>query len=119
MKDLSENDFEIKKGDEFFDMDHVDKALIAVAGLHASSIVFERNEQAGLDVALPSCFKELLYDENNKDSLSFMWKTRQVLDLTAAVDYLDKYTPEEKILAKDKLPAVVDKIYHLSKKSEK
>ncbi|KAL0276414.1 UNVERIFIED_CONTAM: hypothetical protein PYX00_003997 [Menopon gallinae] len=118
LEDLTAENFGMKKESGFFDRDHVEQALKAVAALHAGSVVFERKKQIELDKLLPSCFEEII-NSTKENSPTYMWKGRQILDLTTAVDFLDKYTPEEKKRAKDRLPDVINNIYSLSKKSEK
>lgn len=103
----------------FLDLEHLKVALQGLAALHAASIILEEEESKTLEEIHPDFSKELMYNLDNMTSPTNRWVLKGIKDLQTAVDFLDKYSEEEKKSIKEKLHPMIMNFYPLNHKSKR
>ncbi|KAK6641596.1 hypothetical protein RUM44_013311 [Polyplax serrata] len=117
LDDLTEKGFAMAEGDITLEDTYVKLALKTLARMHASSMLLERIKTKPLATVYPELFREVLYDEAKPRSPTSRWITWQVDDLLLGIDYLDKYTHQQKEYIKANFASAIRRIYPLNKQS--
>lgn len=118
----------------FLDEDYILRCLDSIAAMHASSIIFEEKLKAGeIDTVseegdskklktIGELYENLLFETeatgDKEHPGNWIYETG-IQAFVELVDLLPKYTTDEKILIKKKLPNEMRKIYDLVKASDR